>query len=88
MNPDWEWVSWKKDGWESVLAASEAPYDRLLQIRAHAAIRKTTDGEYFWRFFGICNEGDPTFYRSLADCQESCEEALKVRQVTDKLDRK
>jgi hypothetical protein len=86
MSKDWEWVSWKKHGWESVLAGSDAPYDRLLQTRAHAAIRKTIDGEYFWRFSDIRCEEDPIFYASLADCQRSCEEAVKVRQVLDKLD--
>jgi hypothetical protein len=88
MSQDWEWVSWKKDGWESVLAASDAPYDHMLQIRAHAAIRKTTDGDYFWRFVGMHNDQGPAVLPSLEECQESCKEALKVRQVLDKLDYK
>jgi hypothetical protein len=37
MSQDWELGVWKNHGWESVLAGSDAPYDRLLQTRAHAA---------------------------------------------------
>jgi hypothetical protein len=90
MSLDWEWISYKEHGWESILEASDAAYDLLLQSRVHATIRKTTDGVYFWRFVVTRPEDkqDPEFYASLTECQRNCEEALKVRQVEDALDGK
>jgi len=91
MSQDWEWVSLEGHGWESILTGSDAAYDCLLQTRAHATIRKTIDGEYFWQFSGTYHgeeEDEPKCYASLTDCQRSCEEAVKIRQVTDKLDGK
>jgi len=70
MSQDWEWVSWKNHGWESVLAGSDAPYDRLLQTRAHAAIRKTVDGENRQKYSDIRHEEDPQHASDLAAIED------------------
>lgn len=75
----------------SALAASRilgsAPYNRRLEAHAHAAIRRTAGGQYFFRLSSTRNgENEPTSYSTLADCQQACEKELKIRQVEDRLD--
>ncbi|MGD0566855.1 MAG: hypothetical protein ABSA78_00505 [Candidatus Sulfotelmatobacter sp.] len=88
MSSDWEWVSGKEYGWETILVGNDAPYSRRLHAHAHAVTRKTSDNRYFYRFSSVCNEEDPISYANLADCQHDCERGLRIRQVEDKLDGK
>ena len=89
IRENWEWVSGQEYGWETILVGNDAPYSRRLQTHAHAAIRRTTDNQYFYRFSSIRNEdGEPKSYADLVECQQSCMEELKIRQVDDALDGK
>jgi hypothetical protein len=87
MSHKWRWVPGREHGWEFVLVGADAPYNRRLEAHAHAAIRRTAGGQYFFRLSSTRNgENEPTSYSTLADCQQACEKELKIRQVEDRLD--
>ncbi|MGD0568834.1 MAG: hypothetical protein ABSA78_10550 [Candidatus Sulfotelmatobacter sp.] len=76
MGQDWKW-----DGSTYFLPGSSAPYDPYHNVRAHARIRKTNDGEYFWQLTGADPNGVPTFHRLLEECQRDCELHLVERAL-------